>query len=78
MAAPWFATADLRPTRKSHIPKSPNHHTQNYNADVALCPSTSPADNSTPVVRSPPQDLDENPPIQLRRSSRNDQETGQT
>jgi hypothetical protein len=65
MAAPWFETADLRPTRKSHIPKLPS-------------PSTSPADNSTPVVRSPPQDLDENPPIQLRRSSRNDQETGQT
>jgi hypothetical protein len=48
----------LRPTGESDIPKSPKHHRQNPTADVELCPSTSVADNSTPIVRS------------LRRSSR--------
>ncbi len=60
----------LRPTGESDIPKSPNHHRQNPTADVELCPSTSVSDNSTTIVRSPPQDLDGSPSIQLRRSSR--------
>ena len=67
MAAPWFETADTFDLLESPIFQ--NHHIQNPTADVELCPSTSAADNSTPVVRSPPKNLDGNPPTQLRRSS---------